>query len=710
MAELPEIFDAMAHAAMSNFDLALDLASQGVAVFPCRPDNGPDWKEKTPYPGILWRSASTTNEGRIRQWWSNYPDAIPAIDLSKSDLVVIDCDRKPGQPDGIAAFYELASSHGETLEQVPQVETITQGLHLYFRQWGRHGNGRGNLPAGVDVRGAGGYVIAPGATMLDGRRYEPAQGHFLSPAEAPPWLLAILAQERERPAPAQFTIEPGPPVSDDRKRQYGHAALDEEIRDLAAAGPGTRNESANTAAFKIGRLVGGGCLTYSEAYAALASAAMSWGIPANDKALGPKGTIARALRDGMGDPRGVPEDGPVITLARTLPPHDPETGEIVQPPLAIDPEPFVFSDPSRLPMREWVYGGHYIRRFLSLTLAPGGVGKSSLTMVEALAMATGEPLLGVQPHGCFNVWLWNGEDPLDELQKRMTAAVMHFGLNPTGLEHCLFMNSGRTTEIIIATEDRKTRTTIAHPVVSAVKAAIRRRKIDVLIVDPFVSSHAVSENDNGAIDRVAKTWAKIADETNCAIELVHHVRKTQGGEITVEDGRGASSLLAASRSARVLNPMSEDEAKKIGRKSGRGFFKVDNGKSNLAPPPEHSFWFQMIGVHLMNGPLGTDGDSVGVVAPWRWPDALAETTADDLDRVKAAIRMAMNCRADPRSPEWVGHTIAGALDLDMAEPESRQSVKNMIAAWMKRGVLKLVIREDAQRKPKEFVEVAPEVE
>lgn len=350
MAILPDVFDAMAHAAMSNFDLAIDLASQGVAIFPCRPDNGPldangvpEWKEKTPYPGILWRSASTTNETRIRQWWSLYPDAIPAIDLGKIDAVVIDCDRKPGAPDGVSAFNELATRHGDALEQVPIVETITSGLHHYYRQWGRHGNGRGNLPAGVDVRGAGGYVIAPGATMLDGRRYEPLQGHFLSAPDAPPWLVEVLNTERSKPT-AQFTVEAGPPVSDERKRQYGHAALAEEMRYLAAAGPGTRNESANIAAFKIGRLVGGGCLTFSEAYASLANAAMSWGIPANDKALGPKGTIARGLRDGMSDPREPPPDGPVITLARKIVQSedgtlaDAETGEVIDQTPAPDGE------------------------------------------------------------------------------------------------------------------------------------------------------------------------------------------------------------------------------------------------------------------------------------------------------------------------------------------------------------------------------------
>ena len=50
------------------------------------------------------------------------------------------------------------------------------------------------------------------------------------------------------------------------------------------------------------------------------------------------------------------------------------------------------------------------------------------------------------------------------------------------------------------------------------------------------------ENDNNAIDVVAKTWTGIADATNTAIDLAHHSRKTGGAEVTVEDGRGAVAL------------------------------------------------------------------------------------------------------------------------------------------------------------------------
>jgi RecA-family ATPase len=127
----------------------------------------------------------------------------------------------------------------------------------------------------------------------------------------------------------------------------------------------------------------------------------------------------------------------------------------------------------------------------------------------------------------------------------------------------MFIDSGRTMEIILATT-KKGETTIADPVVDAVIKTIKENRIDVLIIDPFVSSHRVTENDNNVIEAVVKKWAHIAEETGCAIDLSHHARKTGGGEVTVEDGRGASALLAAVRSARSVNTMTRDEADTAG--------------------------------------------------------------------------------------------------------------------------------------------------
>ena len=86
--------------------------------------------------------------------------------------------------------------------------------------------------------------------------------------------------------------------------------------------------------------------------------------------------------------------------------------------------PYVFRPAAEIPPREWLYGRHYIRHFVSTTIAPGGVGKSALAITEALAMATGRPLLGVQPLKRLRVAYWNGEDPLEETERRVVAAII----------------------------------------------------------------------------------------------------------------------------------------------------------------------------------------------------------------------------------------------------------------------------------------------
>ncbi|WP_085641612.1 AAA family ATPase [Marivita geojedonensis] len=119
---------------------------------------------------------------------------------------------------------------------------------------------------------------------------------------------------------------------------------------------------------------------------------------------------------------------------------------------------------------------------------------------------------------------------------------------------------------------------------------MRLRQIDVLIVDPFVSSHRVNEMDNGKIDLVAKELVRIAEECNCAIELVHHTRKLNGVEATSDASRGASSLTAAARSARVLQRISPEELEKAGvAQDGSTYFSVKRDKPTR--PRMHRFFY-----------------------------------------------------------------------------------------------------------------------
>ena len=117
---------------------------------------------------------------------------------------------------------------------------------------------------------------------------------------------------------------------------------------------------------------------------------------------------------------------------------------------------FVWIDPAVIPRRQWLYGRHYVRKFISETIAPGAYGKSTLAMTEALAIATGRALLDITPDERVNVWIWNGEDPMEELQRRIISAAMYYEIDPTEIEGRLFVDTGRETKIDCRTdEDRR---------------------------------------------------------------------------------------------------------------------------------------------------------------------------------------------------------------------------------------------------------------
>jgi hypothetical protein len=322
--------------------------------------------------------------------------------------------------------------------------------------------------------------------------------------------------------------------------------------------------------------------------------------------------------------------------------------------------PFKLGDPAALPKREWLYGKRYIRGFITATIAPGGLGKSSLVMVEALAMATGRTLLGHIPERPLRVLYINGEDPLDESQRRLAAACIYHGVTDDEIGGRLHIGSGRDHGLTLMRQKDGAPVAVAVDVAVLVEA-ITALGLDLIILDPFVSVHELPENDNGAINAVCKLLGAIAAEHACAFGLVHHVRKGAAGpqvDTQVDDARGAGALVAAVRVADVLNVMTVGEAKKAGIAESvrRMHFRVDNGKANMSPPAEAAEWFKLHSVALGNG------DDVGAVAAWKLPAVSAVMTDDQAAAVLRAIEAGMN-RDSFQSPQWAGLAVSEALDL-----------------------------------------------
>lgn len=361
--------------------------------------------------------------------------------------------------------------------------------------------------------------------------------------------------------------------------------------------------------------------------------------------------------------------------------------------------PFVLRDPSAIPRRQWLYGRHLIRRFVSVTVAPGGVGKSTLAIGDALSIVTGRPLLGSNVWGgpC-RAWVFNLEDPADEIERRIAAAALHHGIGAEDIEDRLFADSGRDQPLRIAEQTVAGGARIIRPVVDALVDELRRRRIDVMMIDPFVSSHAVTENDNGAIDLVAKAWGAVADAANCAIELVHHSRKNGGAEVTAEDARGAGALVMAARTARVLNRMTKEEAQQAGIPNPRAYFSTLADKANLAPVADRQ-WFRLVDVELANG------DHVGVVEPWQWPDAFDGLSARDLLAVQTAID-GRDFADNVQAADWVGFEVGRVLRIDVGDQAGKIRVRNLLRTWIGTGALRVEhARNEASRKMRPVVRV-----
>lgn len=372
---------------------------------------------------------------------------------------------------------------------------------------------------------------------------------------------------------------------------------------------------------------------------------------------------------------------------------------------AVRATPYVWRDPDAIPPRHWVYGHQLLRGSVAVIVAPGATGKTALMTGTALALATGRDLLGKAVWGGpKRVWLWNLEDSGEELARGIQAAALHWGLSPDDIGDRLYVDSGLDGAELKVAHETPNGCRINAPVVGALLAQLREHRVDVLIVDPFVSSHSVNENDNGAIDAIAKHWARLATQSGCAIVLVHHSRKLAGGEVGAESARGASALVAAARSVLALNRMTDDEATRFGieGEDRRRYFRTYDDKNNRAPPADSSDWYRLHSVSLGNGPNG--GDSLPVVVPWSPPDAFDGVGKDELRAVQGVVG-AGEWRKDPQAQDWVGKAVADALGLDLDRASDKAKVKALLATWLRNGALREDRRKDSDSKVRPFVVV-----
>lgn len=349
----------------------------------------------------------------------------------------------------------------------------------------------------------------------------------------------------------------------------------------------------------------------------------------------------------------------------------------------------VGDDNEPIPPRGWLLGNTFCRKFISSLIATGGTGKTAIRIAQALSMTTGRSLTGEHVFRRARVLFVSLEDDRDELRRRVRAAMMHFGISRADVKGWLFLASITGKQWKLATAAKNGDVHRAQ-LAERLERVIVRHKINAVILDPFVKSHGVPENDNGAVDQVVAILAQIAIDHDCAVDAPHHTNKTPSDPGNANSARGASSFKDAGRLTYTLLPMTSDEAQMLGvpEEERRQLVRVDQAKVNLVPGSTAARWFRLVSVSIGNITADyPNGDSIQVAEPWTPPDMWRDLSPALCCRIIDEIDGGM-----PEGERYSGAPAARArgawnVVLGHAPKLTEKQARKVIATWLRNGVL-----------------------
>lgn len=258
---------------------AKEYVRRGLSVIPLHPRSKkpaiPSWR-------VFQKRLPTEEE--LERWFKNGSQNNIAILTGKiSGLAVLDADSA-----------EAVEWCEKNLPKTPAVKTA-RGQHNYFRF--NHGlkNSVNVNGLKLDVRGEGGYVVAPPSIHESGGDYQWEEGRGLDEIPLDEFPSQLLATGKHDRASVSNEVKTG--------TNYGQAALASELVRLSAAVEGERNDTLNRSAFSLGSLVAGGELDKHQVEAVLLSAAISIGLTE----LEARATIKSGMDAGTLEPRMAPK-------------------------------------------------------------------------------------------------------------------------------------------------------------------------------------------------------------------------------------------------------------------------------------------------------------------------------------------------------------------------------------------------------------------
>ncbi|WP_091738905.1 AAA family ATPase [Phenylobacterium immobile] len=275
------------------------------------------------------------------------------------------------------------------------------------------------------------------------------------------------------------------------------------------------------------------------------------------------------------------------------------------------------------------------------------------------------------PGGGGKAWLFNGEEPRDELSRRYLAACIEMGVGEAEAARRVAYNSGLDERLTLVRIDARSGEIQRSPDVDLIKRRIVEGGFTLFIVDPLIEIHGVKEDTEG-FHAVGAVLREIANDCNCAVLFLHHTPKAANSDTAAGDMnamRGGGPIIGVARFIATMFSMTSKDAQDYGipaRERVR-YVRFDDAKANMGLMSAEPHWWQKLGVNIDNADKVRPADNIGVL---RYSPLRQEDEGSSIQQtMKAASEREI--RLDKIAAELVrvcllnGHTTpekAGALD------------------------------------------------
>jgi RecA/RadA recombinase len=562
--------------------------------------------------------------------------------------------------DGVKAFEKLIPEN-ESLAAIPRVLTPNGGQHLYFSNLIDQplGNSTGDLPPGIDIRGNGGYVIACGSLMADGRQYthdiaSPKLSELLASKALPTlpaWLLEHIQGNRLHKTTNLGLINPYLNKGDDlAKLLQALRHISPDQRDTWIKVGGALHDSVFPDGFKLWDNWSKGSLKYDAQ-----DQLKTW--QSFGRATGARATLGTifflASQNGFKDSHIRQGQGQKPPQKAVIKPSEVTLIQAV----GLIPKPI-----------DWLWPGWLAQGKIHILGGAPGSGKTTICMKLAAIVSSG----GYWPDGSMaqagNVVVWSGEDDAkDTLIPRLIASGA---------------DTGRIYFVGECKAGDETRSFDPSTDIEALQTAIDHiGGAALIVVDPVVNAISGDSHKNAEVRRSLQPLATLAAACKAAVVGITHLSKGTMGREPLERLTGS---LAFGAVARVVMIAAKEAETEDGSPPKRFLCRV---KSNIGPD-DGGFNYDLIQTALMDNPAiaashvvfgpAIDGSAREILAA-------AETVSDeDKSALGEAVEFLRDFLAD--GPKEVcavrkAATAAGVTERTLRRAKDKLGVRNIKSAF-----------------------------